>query len=66
MKRKSPIGSGRTNVVFLLDDDNTLLDNDRVIADLQKHLEREVSPQHAQQYWRIFEQLRPELGYRAS
>lgn len=29
-------------LVFLLDVDNTLLDNDRVIADLMRHLEREV------------------------
>ena len=27
------------DVVFLLDVDNTLLDNDRIIADLRSHLE---------------------------
>ena len=29
-------------VVFLLDVDNTLLDNDGVIEDLMRHLERET------------------------
>ena len=28
-------------VVFLLDVDNTLLDNDRIVADLNDHLQRE-------------------------
>ena len=50
-------------VVFLFDVDNTLLDNDRVTADLQQHLEQEVGPQQAQYYWKIFETLRAELGY---
>lgn len=50
-------------VVFLLDVDNTLLDNDRVIADLMRHLEHAVGPQRQQRYWEIFEQLRSELGY---
>ena len=50
-------------IVFLLDVDNTLLDNDRIIADLRRHLEREVGLERAQRYWTIFEQLRNELGY---
>jgi FMN phosphatase YigB (HAD superfamily) len=50
-------------VVFLLDVDNTLLDNDRVIADLMDHLEREVGHECQQRYWDIFERLRAELGY---
>ncbi len=50
-------------VVFLFDVDNTLLDNDRVIADLQRHLMREVGAERANQYFDIFEQLRTELGY---
>jgi FMN phosphatase YigB (HAD superfamily) len=51
------------NVVFLFDVDNTLLDNDRVIADLRRHLDSEVGSPRAQKYWCIFEQLRTELGY---
>jgi len=51
------------NVVFLFDVDNTLLDNDRITADLKRHLEREVGPERQQRYWMIFEQLRTALGY---
>ena len=51
------------SVVFLFDVDNTLLDNDRVIGDLRRHLEREVGQEHSEHYWEIFEQLRTELGY---
>jgi FMN phosphatase YigB (HAD superfamily) len=50
-------------MVFLFDVDNTLLDNDRVIADLSKYLKREVGPERARCYWTIFEQLRTRLGY---
>ena len=50
-------------VVFLLDVDNTLLDNDRVISDLRRHLEREVGHEQNERYWTIFEELRAELGY---
>src|ERR1043166_5473306 len=52
-----------SRVVFLFDVDNTLLDNDRVAADLQRHLASELGAEGAQEYWRIFEQLRTELGY---
>jgi FMN phosphatase YigB (HAD superfamily) len=52
-----------TRIVFLFDVDNTLLDNDRVAADLQRHLASEVGAEGAEEYWRIFEQLRTELGY---
>jgi FMN phosphatase YigB (HAD superfamily) len=50
-------------IVFLFDVDNTLLDNDRVTADLKRHLEQQVGPERQQRYWDIFEQLRTELGY---
>lgn len=50
-------------IAFLFDVDNTLLDNDRVIADLEGHLKGEVGTDCARHYWRIFEQLRAELGY---
>ena len=52
-----------TRVVFLFDVDNTLLDNDRVAADLQRHLAKEIGANGVRGYWRIFEQLRSELGY---
>ena len=47
MKRKAPKSSGKTKVVFLFDVDNTLLDNDRVTADLQQHLACEVGPERS-------------------
>ncbi len=50
-------------VVFLFDVDNTLLDNDRVLVDLMRHLEHEVGHERQQRYWAIFEELRSELGY---
>ena len=49
--------------VFLFDVDNTLLDNDRVTADLKDHLEREVGHERQERYWSIFEGLRNEVGY---
>ena len=52
-----------TDTVFLLDVDNTLLDNDAVIADLRRHLVEAFGPECDQRYWEIFEQLRTELGY---
>jgi FMN phosphatase YigB (HAD superfamily) len=52
-----------SKTVFLFDVDNTLLDNDRVTADLRKHLDTQVGPERANSYWQIFETLRSELGY---
>lgn len=51
------------NIVFLFDVDNTLLDNDRVTNDLRKFLEKEVGLERAVTYWKIFEEIRNELGY---
>ena len=50
-------------VVSLVDVDNTLLDNDRVIADLRAFLDREVGERPASEYFELFEELRAELGY---
>ena len=50
-------------MVFLFDVDNTLLDNDRVSADLKRYLTKEVGHGRQEQYWEIFEDLRAELGY---
>jgi FMN phosphatase YigB (HAD superfamily) len=48
---------------LLLDVDNTLLDNDAVAADLRRHLVEQFGQAASVEYWRIFEQLRQELGY---
>ena len=53
----------KDKLVFLFDVDNTLLDNDRVTADLKRHLELQVGPDRSARYWEIFEQLRDEIGY---
>lgn len=50
-------------VVTLFDVDNTLLDNDRVVQDLMRHMDRELGHERQQEYWEIFEMLRQELGY---
>ncbi len=50
-------------LVFLLDVDNTLLDNDRIIADLSEHLAQTFGTESRDRYWKIFEALRIELGY---
>ena len=52
-----------SNLAFLFDVDNTLLDNDHITADLKRHLGREVGHERQQSYWALFEQLRAELGY---
>lgn len=49
--------------VYLFDVDNTLLDHDRVTADLKKHLDSTVGATQARRYWEIFETIRGELGY---
>jgi hypothetical protein len=56
MKQPAPI-------VFLLDVDNTLLDNDRITADLKRHLTQAFGTERQERYWTIFEKLRVELGY---
>jgi FMN phosphatase YigB (HAD superfamily) len=50
-------------IVFLLDVDNTLLDNDRISNDLRTFLTREVGEERQRRYWAIFEERRTELGY---
>jgi FMN phosphatase YigB (HAD superfamily) len=50
--------------IFLVDVDNTLLDNDRIQADLKRHLEKEFGAACRDRYWTILEQLFVELGYR--
>jgi FMN phosphatase YigB (HAD superfamily) len=54
----------RQPVVFLVDVDNTLLDNDGLQADLREHLEREFGVPYRDRYWTILLDLFTELGYR--
>ncbi len=51
------------DLVILFDVDNTLLNNDRVQADLDVHMSVEHGTAARNRYWEIFEELRSELGY---
>ncbi len=53
----------RSEIVFLFDVDNTLLDNDRLQNDLFQHLERDFGAKARSRYVAIFEELRAQLGY---
>ena len=52
-----------SDVVFLFDVDNTLLDNDQVVADLSAHLEKQFGAPARARYFALFEELRNKLGY---
>jgi FMN phosphatase YigB (HAD superfamily) len=49
-------------VIFLLDVDNTLLDNDRFAADLGERLELAFGASERARYWEIFGRLREQFG----
>lgn len=51
------------DIVFLLDVDNTLLDNDHILVELRALLLSEIGAENSAHYWSIFETLRIELGY---
>ena len=51
------------DLVYLIDIDNTLLDNDTVAADLSRHLIDAFGAEGEQRYWALFEELWRELGY---
>ncbi|MGV8960148.1 MAG: HAD family hydrolase [Stenotrophomonas sp.] len=49
--------------VFLIDVDNTLLDNDRFAADLGAQLDRAVGHAQRERYWSLYAGLKQTLGY---
>jgi FMN phosphatase YigB (HAD superfamily) len=51
-------------IVYLVDVDNTLIDNDGIQRDLREHLERAYGVASRVRYWRILEDLFEEVGYR--
>ena len=51
-------------IVFLVDVDNTLVDNDGIQQDLKNHIEQVYGPAARDRYWRILEDLFSSLGYR--
>ena len=52
------------SIVFLVDVDNTLLNNDRIQDDLKRHIERKFGSDCRDRFWTIQERLFEELGYR--
>jgi len=50
--------------VFLVDVDNTLVDNDGIQQDLKDHLEQVYGLASRVRYWKILENLFDDLGYR--
>jgi FMN phosphatase YigB (HAD superfamily) len=52
------------DVVFLVDVDNTLLDNDRIQTDLKRHLEQRFGVACRERYWAILDELFETEGYR--
>ena len=53
-----------SGTVFLVDADNTLLDNDRVLRDLRAYVARELGKECRDRYVAILGELWDELGYR--
>jgi FMN phosphatase YigB (HAD superfamily) len=53
----------QSDIVFLFDCDNTLLDNDGVQNDLKAHLQRDFGPAESERFWVLYEALRVEVGY---
>lgn len=53
----------KNEVVLLLDVDNTLLDNDRVLTDFNRYIEDTIGYENNKRYWTIFEELRDKIGY---
>ena len=51
-------------VVFLVDVDNTLVDNDAIQQDLRRHLESNFGRAASERYWQLLDDLFDELGYR--
>src|SRR5471030_2959128 len=51
------------NVVFLVDVDNTLLDNDKAQNDYLQHMKPHFGGHAAERYLSIFQELTREIGY---
>lgn len=51
------------DIVFLIDCDDTLFDNDRLERDLHEHIARAFDAGSGDRYWMLLEQLRHEFEY---
>ena len=61
---KTSVNTVAPPIVFLVDVDDTLIENDGIQDDLRNHLGREYGEECRDRYWAIQEQLMEELGYR--
>ena len=52
-----------SDMVFLVDVDNTLLDNDRVKVELERTVENVVGPARMSQFFDLYEQVREEMEF---
>src|SRR4051794_31639751 len=50
------------DLIFLLDVDNTLLDNDKSKEDIQAELLEMLGPEGAARFWDIYEEVRKQVG----
>jgi len=50
------------NLAFLIDVDNTLIDNDSIKSDLDKYLRVEMGDALTDRFWELYEQARQERG----
>jgi FMN phosphatase YigB (HAD superfamily) len=48
------------NLVFLIDLDNTILDNDGVKTDMEERMLRILGPDRAKRFWELYEEVRTE------
>lgn len=53
----------RNKLVFLIDVDNTLIDNDRFAADLSARLTLDFGSSECNRFWDIYSRLRDQCGY---
>ncbi len=51
----------KVDLVFLLDVDNTLIDNDRVKSDMQSQLLQVLGKDGSDRFWALYEEVRKEL-----
>ena len=55
--------SAMDKIVFLVDVDNTLLDNDSAQSDYLQHIRQHLGGNAAERYWSIFRHLNDRPGY---
>lgn len=53
----------KADLVIFLDVDNTLIDNDRLKADLAAAIQQEIGPERAARFWEMYEEVRQEEDF---